>query len=104
MISLMVSELLLKYFLVNNVQIMKHYSSEYNTQTPFNTRYTLRPFGARATQTSSRACAGRWNALCGGLFRHILQALQTLHVCLFGLAKRRIPFRVMCKFFEFFVE
>jgi hypothetical protein len=31
----------------------------------------------------------------GGLFRHILQALQTLRVCLFGLAKRRIPFRVM---------
>jgi hypothetical protein len=37
----------------------------------------------------------RWNALCVGLFRHILQALQTLRVCLFGLAKRRIPFRVM---------
>jgi hypothetical protein len=30
------------------------------------------------------------------LFRHILQALQTLRVCLFGLAKRRIPFRVKC--------
>jgi hypothetical protein len=29
-----------------------------------------------------------------GLIRHILQALQTLRVCLFGLAKRRIPFRV----------
>jgi hypothetical protein len=28
------------------------------------------------------------------LFRPIFQALQTLRVCLFGLAKRRIPFCV----------
>jgi hypothetical protein len=54
---------------------------------------SLPPVG-RAIQTASRACAKRWNALFGGLFRHILQALQTLRVCLSRLAKRLLPFRV----------
>jgi hypothetical protein len=43
----------------------------------FNKRLALRrPFGRlRGSQNTSRACALRWNALCGVLLTHIFAAL-----------------------------
>jgi hypothetical protein len=60
------------------------------------TVYASSPYGGSGY--TNRQSGVRWvlERFERGLFRHILQALQTLRVCLFGLAKRRIPFRVMC--------
>jgi hypothetical protein len=52
-------------------------------------------WAVRVPQNRSRACTLRWNALCAVLLHHILQALQMLRICPFGLAKRHLPKYVM---------